>query len=350
MAHEDGRFSVGQVVRVVLGGETRRGTISIVHDVHNGPFDILYEAGHMEDGSDREDEEEEVSKERVKQLESFETKQTEWDKESKLQEIIDKCWARSRRLARLKDYRAACSVLVDAQRILADKFSVGAVAVIYSGELVNDVLPLTKIGIVGTIDNQVVDMMCDTEDVEVPQAQVFVCPSTIDKAILYVEVSMQIVKFSLQMHKPNLKLALQNCCVPLRICESILSGEDHIAMDSGEFEIEKVRELCFQFHMLQTRAHIVQQKLKAASISIRKAVLLKPSDKKARDMVRIVKQRKAYEEKQNKILARNVTLWVDKAMRDHAATNSENCPGVGSNENNTQNHDEDEDSSGVVGW
>ena len=85
------------------------------------------------------------------------------------------------------------------------------------------------------------------------------------------------------------------------------------------------KDMAFQARMYKARAHILMLKYYAASVDIRAAVLLKPKDKTARQMVKIIKQRKKLQQAENKKLVKEIARWVEKSLEESKRLDSDSA-------------------------
>jgi len=236
-----------------------------------------------------------------------------------------------------RDFRSAREVLSHALRNLSGTdVSVGSTCVTFCEAFTEkDTLKECKLGMVSLFDeisgsvelmslsDSDDDKMEEDDEFVVPMEELLPVPAQPEACKEFLLLALKNVKLCLQQQDPEVMEAVRLCAVSVCLC-------DHVCKDE--------EDLLFEFLILKTRAHIIQAKLLAASIDIRRAVLMRPQNLQARQYVRILQQRKKFQQSKNKTLAREVSMWIDTAIR----TNELHECG-----------DRDEDSAGeggIVGW
>lgn len=336
-------------------------------------------------GASLEDLEVRVATDRIEALEPFEHA----DPESPAGRVADAAEddAELRRrvaaLASKGDFRSARLAGYALLHKLAPTSSVGStVVVLVEAFSERGVFADTGVGMLSTVDGAAgtAEVMTDDgDDVHIRLREAVAVPAQLASALAFAHVALAAARHALQQAPPDAMEAVRLCAVTQRLCKSVLAGESHVDFSSADELGAKrpvLRKLLFSAHMLKSRAHILHGKLTSAAVDIKQAVLLDPSSVPARQLVKAIKQRRLVQEKQNRALARNVTQWVDSAMRESAeresalkATSSSSssststeggeattvgkgveAEGGGDGRIGGRGEDDDGDGAGIVGW
>jgi len=201
-------------------------------------------------------------------------------------------------------------------------------------------------------------MLRDDEEATVPLPFLVPVPASSGPAVRFARLATQAAKFALQQQPPAVVRALESATVAIRLCLTLLDPEqDSIQVDGGSLESSAqaaCQEALFQAIMLKTRVHVLQFKFRAAAADVRQAVMLRPADRKAREMVEIIKQRRARDNAQNRILAKSMTKWIDSAMRqnDQLQSNDQSSHSSSAAEPERQSDSDGgaKEGQGLVGW
>eukprot|EP00514_Thraustochytrium_sp_LLF1b_P002500 CAMPEP_0184516176 /NCGR_PEP_ID=MMETSP0198_2-20121128/4889_1 /TAXON_ID=1112570 /ORGANISM="Thraustochytrium sp., Strain LLF1b" /LENGTH=350 /DNA_ID=CAMNT_0026906479 /DNA_START=92 /DNA_END=1140 /DNA_ORIENTATION=- len=329
---------VGARVRVLVSGpgekvRRRRGIVAIVDD---NEVEVLLDAqpqllagkGRMRESQEEklisvqktEQEEVCVPLQNVTPLEPFELQdQNSEERLTSVKELM----AQAARLFALQDLDAGRSALICAIRLLSGPLSEGALAVYFCGQFDADgLLPDTALGMVLTLDDNAELMIDNDKEIVVRCSDLIAIPHRYEEIILFMDCLNDLAKASLMLAPPAIPHALESTAVTITLAKCLMDpNQEHIAMKSTEdLDIALVvNEPLFKAHMLKSRSHVLQNKFRAAAGDIRQAIYLKPKDKKAREMVEIIKQRYTRDAAQNRQLARHITRWVDSVMRKSPA-------------------------------
>jgi hypothetical protein len=320
--------TVGSAVRVDVGstGKQRRRAVVEVVDEAAGTVDVLVdgepvllsgrpaaELGAAQQQAASESVRElRVALSSVRELEAFEASSA----------LCEPSGARSQaqRLLQLGDARAARETVRRAAVALGGTASVGAVCVSFEGSYdETGRLPRAWLGMVCTLDDGVAELEVDgLTEVAVPAAGLVAVPPRAGDALAFSWLCTDAARLAMIQAPPAPQAALEACSAALATCQCLRLGEaqEHFegaaAAPQGE-----LADVLFEAHLLKARAHVLQSKLRAAAADVRAAVLLRPQDLRAREMVDVVKQRQAHEEATNRMLAKGVARWVDSAMRQN---------------------------------
>ncbi|GBG30413.1 Vacuolar protein 8 [Hondaea fermentalgiana] len=322
---------VGQLVRVVVTSEDgsakqaeqqRTGMVTLVHegkadsegsfavDVEfDDPSKIALAPATKNNHVNMERLElERVPIEKLRRLEAWEHDEAVQDAED-----AEKLVRRAQFLAgRLRDFRSARAQLVRVLRQLAAAPSAGSIAVVFDPNF-NDrgILAATRVGMVATIEDDVVEMMGnddDTEDFTASRNHVICVPNEAEEADRFATLAVTAAKYALQQTPEASAEAVCLCAVAIQILSSLKTNDGNF--EGVVPEISSLSGRLVDALLLKTRAHIVQNKLTAAAVDVKAAIQRDPGHQQARQLVAIIKQRRVVAQKQDRALAKSISTWV----------------------------------------
>mmetsp|Transcript_21695 Transcript_21695/g.34816 ORF Transcript_21695/g.34816 Transcript_21695/m.34816 type:complete len:402 (-) Transcript_21695:283-1488(-) len=272
---------------------------------------------------------------RLRQLEAWEQQQkSQYDqasqatsdgKDSTDQPDQDKLLRRAQFLAgRVRDFRSARAILRTMFQNLSGKAcSVGGNVVVFEPTYSDrGLLKPAKLGMVATADDESAEVMStddDGADIEfiVPVANLIPVPTKLDDALSYIKLALLAAKFALQQKPEATTETVCLCAVVITMCQSLIGGDAPFDGEYSSLESKKaVSDWILDALLLKCRAHVLQNKLTAAAVDVKLAVQRAPSNKQARKLVEIVKQRRVHALKQDRALARSISSWVQTSVLD----------------------------------
>jgi len=192
-------------------------------------------------------------------------------------------------LAKMRDFGAGIRILEKASRKISGVVSVGANIVLVDMTFDDrGVMQDPMMGTIGTIEEDMssIELMID-EDLVVPLKDKAMVPVPChgSQSLVLISICSEIAKFALKIEPCIPAITVKYTAVIIAICNCILSKQEHIDWDDGMTDGRRIVDILFNATVLKSRAHILQSRLKQASIDIKRAVMLKPADAGARQMV-----------------------------------------------------------------
>ena len=278
----------------------------------------------------------------------FEYEKNDYDNKINLEELVLRNNKYAFELGKLRDYKAARSLLRKSiDWLCGDRISEGSLILEYFGQYDEHTARLPEVrgpGMVCTLEHNInkAEVLVDDEEIVMEINHMITIPTKIKYATLLVMILNTMSKYALQEEQPALSHALETSRIASKICRCLLNDNrrDNF-IDEEDYSPEQIKDFLFDALMLETRVQVIQCRFKEASSHIREAIFLKPSHTGARDMVNIIKSYHKREKIKNKKLSKNIALWVQESLNvNKSLQNEQQDQTFESNTNNNSNNND----------